>query len=91
MFGEGFIVGHHGYFSYTGQEKSQECAKMIVSLDKLVDEIMNLVAVAEAIDKGDQPQMKKWLENAQKLQDLAIDSQSMGKAAVAKFKNYLSS
>jgi hypothetical protein len=74
-----------------GPEKVAECQKMLASLDKLQDELLNHAAMGECIDKGDKDQLKNWLKGADELCDLAINAASLAKRSKGKFANYLSS
>ena len=74
-----------------GSDKATECQKMVASLDKLQEELLNHAAIGEAIDKGDKNQMLAWLKTADELCDLAVNTAALAKGAKGKFSNYLSS
>ena len=78
-------------FIFGGASKADECQKMIEGLDKVVEELLNIIACAECVDKSDQLNLQGWLRKAEECRDIAIDGQSLGKGAIARFKNYLSS
>jgi len=77
--------------SFPGAEKAAECSKMVSSLDALQEELFNLIATGELLDKSNQSEMQGWIKSAGDAIDLAVNACSLGKANKVKFQNYLSS